>query len=273
MAAPRAVRRRVRPSARARHRAGREGARRTRRSRPSRRRQRRRSAASRSRTAASSTPSRTTSTEAGAYWITDSRDPRAHLRGADAAGLRHLVPAPHRRSAARRAPRHARGARSSTAVARSPSMDLFASLTDAERAALARELTTSPYVAGERIFEASQPADSLYLLAARTRRDHPRARQGRTAPVKLATLEAPAYFGEMGLLLGQPRIATVARRRRRALLSAGQARIRRDPALAAGARRNARADPRRAAGRERREAAGARRRSAARSKRSGGRAT
>ena len=28
--------------------------------------------------------------------------------------------------------------------------------------------------------------------------------------VKLATLEAPAYFGEMGLLLGQPRIATVA---------------------------------------------------------------
>ena len=31
----------------------------------------------------------------------------------------------------------------------------------------------------------------------------------RGGPVKLAVLEAPAYFGEMGLLLGQPRIATV----------------------------------------------------------------
>ena len=33
--------------------------------------------------------------------------------------------------------------------------------------------------------------------------------RARGGPVKLAVLEAPAYFGEMGLLLGQPRIATV----------------------------------------------------------------
>ena len=86
-------------------------------------------------------------------------------------------------------------------------MDLFASLTDDERASLARELTTSPYVAGDRVFEAGQPADSLYVLAegkVEIIRERPRG-----GPVKLAVLEAPAYFGEMGLLLGQPRIATV----------------------------------------------------------------
>src|SRR4029079_12481851 len=86
-------------------------------------------------------------------------------------------------------------------------MDLFASLTDDERASLASELTTSPYVAGDRIFEAGEAADSLYVLAegkGEIVRDSTRG-----GPVKLASLEAPAYFGEMGLLLGQPRIATV----------------------------------------------------------------
>src|SRR6478672_8828099 len=85
-------------------------------------------------------------------------------------------------------------------------MDLFASLTDAERASLARELTTSAYVTDEIVFRTGEPADSLYLLA-----------QGQVDIVgesdgtrhKLATLHAPAYFGEMGLLLGQPRAATV----------------------------------------------------------------
>ena len=85
-------------------------------------------------------------------------------------------------------------------------MDLFASLTDAERAALARELTTSMYVTDEIVFRSGEPADSLYLLS-----------QGRIDIVvesargvrhRLATLQAPAYFGEMGLLLGQPRAAT-----------------------------------------------------------------
>jgi small-conductance mechanosensitive channel len=86
-------------------------------------------------------------------------------------------------------------------------IDLFSSLTDEERAALAQKLTTCAYVRDEIVFRAGDAADSLYLLA-----------QGRvdivSEPVdgkraKLATLVAPAYFGEMGLLLGQPRFATV----------------------------------------------------------------
>jgi CRP-like cAMP-binding protein len=62
-------------------------------------------------------------------------------------------------------------------------------------------------VSGEHIFDAGENADSLYLLAeGRVEIVRERGAGGR---VKLATLEAPAYFGEMGLLLGQPRIATV----------------------------------------------------------------
>lgn len=92
-------------------------------------------------------------------------------------------------------------------VAALGTIDLFSSLTDAERIALAREITTSVYVADEIVFRAGEPADSLFLLA-----------QGRVDIVgedgkgnrhKLATLQSPAYFGEMGLLLGQPRAATV----------------------------------------------------------------
>jgi hypothetical protein len=147
-------------------------------------------------------------TEAGAYWITDSRI-RSHIyaalmrQGFVISFPRRIVEVRHdeRPGAARREIEHRTAALAS--------MDLFASLTDAERASLARELTTSPYVAGERIFEASQPADSLYLLA-QGHVEIVRERDKGGLTVKLATLEAPAYFGEMGLLLGQPRIATVA---------------------------------------------------------------
>ena len=144
--------------------------------------------------------------EASAYWVTDSRI-RSHIyaalmrQGFVISFPRRIVEVRHdeRPGAARREIEHR--------ISALASMDLFASLTEAERASLARELTTSSYVTGERIFEASQPADSLYLLA-QGRVEIVRERdQGAT--VKLATLEAPAYFGEMGLLLGQPRIATV----------------------------------------------------------------
>ena len=145
-------------------------------------------------------------TDTAEYWITDSRI-RAHIyaalmrQGFVISFPRRIVEVRHderpgtvRRELAQR-----------NAVL--GAMDLFASLTDAERTALARELTTSPYVSGEHIFDAGEAADSLYLLTeGRVEIVRERARGGR---VKLATLEAPAYFGEMGLLLGQPRIATV----------------------------------------------------------------
>ncbi|MGE5088597.1 MAG: cyclic nucleotide-binding domain-containing protein [Candidatus Levyibacteriota bacterium] len=86
-------------------------------------------------------------------------------------------------------------------------MDLFASLTDKERAALAGELTTSLYAGGDTICRVGEPADSLYLLT-RGRVDIV-GTDAAGQPHRFATLDAPAYFGEMGLLLGQPRAATV----------------------------------------------------------------
>ena len=58
------------------------------------------------------------------------------------------------------------------------------------------------------MFREGEPADSLYLLAqgqVQVVRDSP---DGATRN-RFATLSAPAYFGEMGLLLGAPRGATV----------------------------------------------------------------
>jgi small-conductance mechanosensitive channel/CRP-like cAMP-binding protein len=145
-------------------------------------------------------------TEAGEYWITDSRI-RAHIyaalrrQGFVISFPRRIVEVRHdeRPGTVQREIAH----RNAVLGA----MDLFGSLTDAERASLARQLVTVPYVSGERIFEAGEPADSLYLLA-EGRVEIVRER-GKGGAVKLATLEAPGYFGEMGLLLGQPRIATV----------------------------------------------------------------
>jgi len=86
-------------------------------------------------------------------------------------------------------------------------IDLFASLTDAERTALAHKLTTCVYVADELVFRTGEPADSLYLLAQGRVDIFSESENG--ARHRLATLKAPAYFGEGGLLLGQPRSATI----------------------------------------------------------------
>ena len=144
-------------------------------------------------------------TDAARYWEVDSAV-RVHVYAAlmrQSLGIpfpRHVIEVRHdeRPGHAQREIDHR--------IAALGTMDLFASLTDTERAALARKLTTCPYVADEIVCRAGEPADSLFLLA-----------QGQVDIVsddngarhRLATLAAPAYFGEMGLLLGQPRGATV----------------------------------------------------------------
>jgi CRP-like cAMP-binding protein len=91
------------------------------------------------------------------------------------------------------------------------SLELFAPLTDEERLALASELKPSPFVVGDIATRQGEPADSLYILARGQVGIFHDSTDG-TAPARqrLATLHGPAYFGEMGLLTGQPRTATVA---------------------------------------------------------------
>jgi small-conductance mechanosensitive channel/CRP-like cAMP-binding protein len=88
-------------------------------------------------------------------------------------------------------------------------LKLFAELTDGERRALAAELSDAPYVAGDVISREGDVSDSLFILASgrvEVLRDGTEASGERT---RLAEQTAPNHFGEMGLLTGQARSATV----------------------------------------------------------------
>jgi small-conductance mechanosensitive channel/CRP-like cAMP-binding protein len=88
------------------------------------------------------------------------------------------------------------------------SLELFAPLNDDETHALAAQLRPAPMAAGDVITQQGEPSDSLYILArggVEIFRDGEH-RQGRKLLAKLA---APAFFGEMGLLTGQARTATI----------------------------------------------------------------
>ena len=90
------------------------------------------------------------------------------------------------------------------------SLELFAPLTDPERTALAAELQPLPFVAGDVPTRQGETADSLYILARGQVGIFRNATEGdATARQRLATLNGPNYFGEMGLLTGQPRTATI----------------------------------------------------------------
>jgi small-conductance mechanosensitive channel/CRP-like cAMP-binding protein len=89
------------------------------------------------------------------------------------------------------------------------SLELFAPLTDDETQALAAQLTPTPFAVGDIATKQGEPSDSLYILArgqVGIFRDSDQAMQGRQ---RLAKLTAPAFFGEMGLLTGQARSATL----------------------------------------------------------------
>jgi len=96
-------------------------------------------------------------------------------------------------------------ARRLTTLAR---LELFAPMTADEQRALATELNDCVYVRNDVISRRGETADSLYVLAQGKVGIYGEADAAQTRP-RLATLEAPGYFGEMGLLTGQARTATV----------------------------------------------------------------
>ncbi|HEV3240756.1 MAG TPA: mechanosensitive ion channel family protein [Casimicrobiaceae bacterium] len=91
------------------------------------------------------------------------------------------------------------------------SLELFASLTAEEAHELAAQLIPTPFGPGDIATKQGEPSDSLFILARgqvgifrEPEAGMPPGRQ------RLAKLKAPAFFGEMGLLTGQARTATVA---------------------------------------------------------------
>lgn len=149
------------------------------------------------------------------YWLTDLvqdawTDSQVRLHVA-ATLARHgmEIPYPHRVLVRPKpaAVRHER--ESAERLATLARLDLFMPLTNAEREAVTADLADFPFVAHDVIARQGEPADSLFILARGRVAVFDDSAGGTGVRDRLATLAAPAYFGEMGLLTGQARGATV----------------------------------------------------------------
>ena len=83
---------------------------------------------------------------------------------------------------------------------------LFANLPAEEQQALAAHLVHAPFAAGDIITSQGNVAHWLYLIIrgeAKVLMDSPKGR------IQISTLRDGAFFGEMGMLTGEPRSATV----------------------------------------------------------------
>jgi small-conductance mechanosensitive channel/CRP-like cAMP-binding protein len=94
-----------------------------------------------------------------------------------------------------------------TRVAALKRVELFQSLTDEERGSLAARLRVAPFVRGEAITRQGAKAHWLYLI---TRGDaEVRVSVDGNLSEQIATLHRGNFFGEMGMMTGEPRSATV----------------------------------------------------------------
>lgn len=86
-------------------------------------------------------------------------------------------------------------------------VELFHALTEVERRALATRLRVAPFVRGEAMTRQGAEAHWLYLI---TRGDADvRVSVDGNLNERIATLHAGDFFGEMGMMTGEPRTATV----------------------------------------------------------------
>lgn len=108
---------------------------------------------------------------------------------------------------AHRAAQHAKElARRQAALAR---VDLFAPLSEAERAELAEHLVYAPFVKGDTVTRQGSVAHWLYLVVSGEADVWVDANGERT---HVATLIPGSVFGEMGMMTGEPRRATITAR-------------------------------------------------------------
>ena len=117
--------------------------------------------------------------------------------------VRHVVLTPDDAESRARAVDADRGARRALLE----QVSIFSPLTPEEREGLAGTIAFTPFAAGESLVVQGAEGHHLYVLT----KGHVEVRvsvDGGT-PRSVATLQAPDFFGEMGLLTGEPRKATV----------------------------------------------------------------
>ena len=86
-------------------------------------------------------------------------------------------------------------------------VDLFASLSDEERAAVVERLQYAPFARGDVITRQGKTSHWLYIIASgEAEIVHQRPDGSR---LRVGSVKAGGFFGEMGLLTGEPRTATV----------------------------------------------------------------
>jgi CRP-like cAMP-binding protein/small-conductance mechanosensitive channel len=152
------------------------------------------------------------------YWLTDlAKDDltntkvrerlHAALRRADiplarAVSTTFLAPGGAREEHAKRLRKDEKGRNALRTV------ELFKDLTAEERESLVDNLRMAPFVAGEIVTRKGAVAHWLYLLVSGTVEISIPAEEGRPRRV-VARIEAPSYFGEMGMMTGEPRRADV----------------------------------------------------------------
>ncbi|HXI12953.1 MAG TPA: mechanosensitive ion channel family protein [Thermoanaerobaculia bacterium] len=86
-------------------------------------------------------------------------------------------------------------------------VSIFQSLTEEELRRTSEELIYSPFVPGEAILVQGHDVHHLYILTRGSVEVRISLDDGKSSPV--ATLDAPNFFGEGGMLTGEPRRATI----------------------------------------------------------------
>lgn len=98
-----------------------------------------------------------------------------------------------------------------------PKSPLFEVLTDEERAALVREMELETHDEGSVIITEGEQGSSMYLIVSGEVKVYTRASGGQ-GNVYLAKLEEGDFFGEVSILTGKPRTATITASQRTELL-------------------------------------------------------